>query len=81
MARQCSQPSASYHSGQLCAAETRVFVQEGIHDKFLEQLVGAVRTLKRCDHPFGDPSEGIHTPIISKAQYEVRTARLVIIWY
>jgi len=41
------------NSGQFCMASTRVFVQEGIYDAFVQALAGAAPTLKVGD-PFAE---------------------------
>lgn len=56
-----------YSSGQICSNGTRVFVQKGVHDQFLERL--AMRTRRIV---IGDPLDPITQmgPLISKAQHE-----------
>lgn len=39
------------NSGQICVAASRVYVQEGIYDKFVERLVNFTKKLK-MDHAF-----------------------------
>ena len=54
-----------YSSGQICSNGTRVFVQSGIRDAFLEKLTARLATIK-----IGDPldPETQHGPIVSPAQ-------------
>jgi len=56
-----------FNMGQCCCAGTRIFVQEGIYDKFLKAL--KERTAK---NKIGDPfSEGtFHGPQISQTQFD-----------
>ncbi|PSS37838.1 hypothetical protein PHLCEN_2v306 [Hermanssonia centrifuga] len=62
-------PGVFIHSGQVCVAGTRIFVQETIYDKFLEIFTAATsQGIKKGSSPF-DPT-GLHSPLISKAQYE-----------
>ncbi len=54
-----------YSSGQICSNGTRVFVQQGLYDAFLERLAA------RCKHVrMGDPldAETQHGPIINPDQ-------------
>ena len=56
-----------YNQGQCCCAGTRVFVQEGIYEEFLQALK------KRClEHKVGDPflEDTFQGPQISQAQYD-----------
>jgi len=56
-----------YSTGQVCSNGTRVFVQKGIHDRFLERLVERTKAIR-----IGDPldPETQMGPLISKAQHE-----------
>lgn len=56
-----------YSSGQICSNGTRVFVQKGIHDRFVERLVERTKTIR-----LGDPldPETQMGPLVSKAQHE-----------
>ncbi|MGY6708707.1 MAG: betaine-aldehyde dehydrogenase [Rhizobiaceae bacterium] len=56
-----------YSSGQICSNGTRVFVQKGVHDQFLERL--AMRTRRIV---IGDPLDPATQmgPLVSKAQHE-----------
>ena len=55
------------HNGQMCAAGTRIFVQEGIYDKFVEIFKGAAQSFKRGDG--FDPSVN-QGPLVSQTQLE-----------
>jgi acyl-CoA reductase-like NAD-dependent aldehyde dehydrogenase len=54
------------NSGQVCVAGSRLFVQRGIHDEFLEKLSAAV-----AQHRVGDPFDTATTmgPLVSEAQF------------
>lgn len=54
-----------YSSGQICSNGTRVFVQEGIREAFLDRLAERVRNVR-----MGDPLDPTinHGPIINEAQ-------------
>ena len=56
--------------GQVCTAGSRIFVQEGIYDRFLEQFTLVAKALAGA---YGDPfAAGVeHGPQVSQAQYEV----------
>ncbi|WP_457325172.1 aldehyde dehydrogenase family protein, partial [Roseateles sp. P5_E11] len=55
----------TWNSGQWCAAGTRLLVQESIHDRFVEQVVAAVRQVKVG--PEHDAGAG---PITTRLQYD-----------
>lgn len=56
-----------YSSGQVCSNGTRVFVQKGLHDRFVERLVERAKTIR-----LGDPldPETQMGPLVNKAQHE-----------
>ncbi|KAJ7699995.1 NAD-aldehyde dehydrogenase [Mycena rosella] len=56
-----------YNSGQDCTAGSRVYVQESIHDKFVEILVSKVKELV-FGNGLDDKSAG--GPVVSKTQYD-----------
>lgn len=60
----------SWNHGQACTAGSRIFVQEGIYDKFLEKFTEKTKSLK-----VGDPfTEGVYQgPQVSQIQYDVRS--------
>jgi len=55
------------HQGQVCCAGSRIFVQEGIYDAFLEAFKAATRSFKFGDG--FDPSN-THGPLVSQTQLE-----------
>ncbi|PPQ64704.1 hypothetical protein CVT24_008331 [Panaeolus cyanescens] len=56
-----------YNSGQDCTAGSRVYVQESVYEKFLEQLVAKVKA-QVISHGFDESSGG--GPVVSKGQYD-----------
>lgn len=56
-----------FNQGQDCCAGSRLFVQRGIHDKFVAKLAEAFKAHKTGD-PFDDATS--HGPQVSKEQYE-----------
>lgn len=54
-----------YSTGQVCSNSTRVFVQKGIHDRFVERLVERTKKIR-----IGDPldPETQMGPLVNKAQ-------------
>ncbi|OQU95712.1 hypothetical protein CLAIMM_01888 [Cladophialophora immunda] len=54
--------------GQICTATSRVLVQEGIYDKFVEQFKEVVKTTSKVGDPFADDT--FQGPQVTKAQYE-----------
>lgn len=58
---------AFFSTGQRCTASSRLIVQEGIHDKFVEELTKAVTALK-----VGDPLDSSTQigPVIDEAQLQ-----------
>ncbi|KAF8068673.1 aldehyde dehydrogenase [Lyophyllum atratum] len=61
----CFQP----HVGQVCIAGSRIFVQEGIHDAFLEKMTVIAKGLAGAT---GDPFEQgtKHGPLVSQTQFD-----------
>lgn len=57
------------NSGQACIAATRVFIQESIADKFVEQLKARFEQLK---HAMGNPSDPnmYFGPLVDKIQFD-----------
>ncbi len=56
---------AYYQTGQRCTASTRVIVQQGIHDQFVEKMVAAMKLLK-VDNAL---KEGTHVgPVVDADQ-------------
>ena len=59
----------SWNHGQTCCAGSRIFVQSGIYDKFLERFTEKAAQIKVGD-PFGaDTNQG---PQVSQIQFDVR---------
>ena len=56
-----------YSTGQVCSNSTRVFVQKGLHDRFVARLVERTRKI-RIGEPL-DPQTQMG-PLVSKAQHE-----------
>ncbi|KAJ6538594.1 NAD-aldehyde dehydrogenase [Mycena sp. CBHHK59/15] len=56
-----------YNSGQDCTAGSRVYVQDSIHDKFVDLLVSKVKELVFGDGLDDKTSGG---PVVSKTQYD-----------
>jgi len=56
-----------YNKGEVCAAGSRLFVEEPIHDEFVSKLTDRVKTLK-----VGDPMDKSTRmgPVVSKAQMD-----------
>ncbi|EKM54311.1 uncharacterized protein PHACADRAFT_258094 [Phanerochaete carnosa HHB-10118-sp] len=59
--------STFYNSGQGCAAGTRILVQEGIYDKFLQVFADAAESLKQGDSFKATTQQG---PLVSKTQLD-----------
>ncbi|TIO05451.1 MAG: aldehyde dehydrogenase family protein, partial [Mesorhizobium sp.] len=56
-----------YSTGQICSNGTRVFVQKGLHDRFVERLIERTKKIR-----IGDPldPETQMGPLVNKAQQE-----------
>jgi aldehyde dehydrogenase (NAD(P)+) len=57
-----------FNQGQVCTATSRVLVQEGIYDRFLEAFKAQVSKVSTIGDPFA--STTFQGPQVSKAQYE-----------
>jgi len=57
-----------YSTGQVCSNGTRVFVQTGIREKFIDRLVERTRAIKLGDPLDPDTQMG---PMISKRQFDI----------
>lgn len=55
-----------YSAGQICSNGTRVFVQRGLHDRFVERLVARAKTIRLGDPLDPDTQMG---PLVSGAQH------------
>lgn len=53
----------------MCVANSRIFVQEGIYDKFVAGLTAAAGALKQGDGFSASVGQG---PLVSQAQLDVR---------
>ena len=60
------------NNGQVCAAGSRLYIQEGIYDTFVQALSGACTTLKAGDQ---FDATNFNGPLVSQAQLEVRRHR------
>jgi acyl-CoA reductase-like NAD-dependent aldehyde dehydrogenase len=58
----------SWNHGQTCCAGSRIYVQSGIYDKFLQELTAKVLKLKVGDPFAPDSYQG---PQISQMQFDV----------
>lgn len=58
----------SFHSGQMCTASSRIFVQEGIYNAFMDRYKAAANHGKRGDIFDLDTTRG---PVVSEIQYNV----------
>ena len=56
---------AFYQTGQRCTASSRLVVQKGIHDAFVDKVVATMKTLK-VDHALKDGT--IIGPVVDEAQ-------------
>ncbi|EIW74570.1 aldehyde dehydrogenase [Coniophora puteana RWD-64-598 SS2] len=56
-----------WSAGQVCCSGSRIFVQDGIYDKFLEKLTEKVKAINAGD-PFGDTIW--HGPQVSEGHYK-----------
>ena len=56
-----------YSTGQVCSNGTRVFVQDGLHDRFVDRLVERTKKIR-----LGDPldSETQMGPLVNRSQHE-----------
>lgn len=53
-----------YHSGQMCTAASRIFVQEGIYDRFIKAFATAAQSIKQGDNFDPESQQG---PMTSEA--------------
>ncbi|KAK3702428.1 mitochondrial aldehyde dehydrogenase [Vermiconidia calcicola] len=54
--------------GQICTATSRILVQDGIYDKFIEAFKKQVQEVSKVGDPFSDDT--FQGPQVTKAQYE-----------
>jgi aldehyde dehydrogenase (NAD+) len=64
----------SFNHGQNCSAGSRIFVQESIYEKFLDQFTEKARAIKVGDPFSRDTYQG---PQVSTTQFEVRASTLI----
>jgi betaine-aldehyde dehydrogenase len=64
-----------YSTGQVCSNGTRVFVQKGLHDHFVERLVERTKTIR-----IGDPldPETQMGPLVNKSQHDKVTDYIAV---
>lgn len=55
----------SFHSGQACVAGSRIFVQEGIYDKFTKAFTAIAESFKPGS---GFDDDGSQDPLVSEVQ-------------
>lgn len=56
------------NQGQICTATSRIFVQDSIYDKFIDQFKAQIKTASVIGDPF--KAETFQGPQVTKAQYE-----------
>ncbi|KAF1816868.1 retinal dehydrogenase 2 [Eremomyces bilateralis CBS 781.70] len=54
--------------GQICTATSRVLVQEGVYEKFVETFKAQVKTTSKVGDPFADDT--FQGPQVTRAQYD-----------
>lgn len=54
--------------GQICTATSRILVQEGIYERFVEQFKGQVSSVSKVGNPFSEAT--FQGPQVTRAQYE-----------
>lgn len=54
--------------GQICTATSRILVQEGIHDQFVERFAEQVRKISKIGDPFKEDT--FQGPQVSRTQYD-----------
>jgi betaine-aldehyde dehydrogenase len=64
-----------YSTGQVCSNGTRVFVQKGIHDRFLDRLTERTKNIRIGDPLDPDTQMG---PLINKSQHDKVTGYIEI---
>lgn len=64
----------SFHSGQMCTASSRIFVQAGVYDEFLKEYKRVSQIGQRGDAFDADTTRG---PVVSEVQFKVRLSCLV----
>ncbi|PWK75791.1 betaine-aldehyde dehydrogenase [Aminobacter sp. AP02] len=64
-----------YSTGQVCSNGTRVFVQKGLHDRFVERLVERTKTIRIGDPLDPDTQMG---PLVNKSQHDKVTDYIAV---
>ncbi|MCB1383847.1 MAG: betaine-aldehyde dehydrogenase [Notoacmeibacter sp.] len=64
-----------YSTGQICSNGTRVFVQEKLHDRFVERLIARTKAIRIGDPLDPDTHLG---PLVSRAQHDKVSAYVAI---
>ena len=64
-----------YSTGQVCSNGTRVFVQKGLHDRFVERLVERTKTIRIGDPLDPDTQMG---PLVNKTQHDKVTDYIAV---
>jgi len=57
-----------YNQGQVCTANSRILVQEGIYDKFVEEFKDQVKNVSVVGDPFADST--FQGPQVTKTQFD-----------
>jgi len=63
----CSHMGVFLNQGQVCSSSSRIFVQDTIYDKFVEEAVKMAKSIKIG--PFTDP-EATHGPLVDDIQFK-----------
>ncbi len=72
LAVDCLVRSRFQNSGQVCTSAERIFVQDAVHDKFLERYVTAVKKLS-----LGDPTTAVDMGPLSNRQQFIKVSEIV----
>lgn len=65
----------SHHSGQMCSASSRIFVQSGIYDAFVSGMTQAAQSAKGGSSFDPTTTSG---PVVSQLQFDVGVE--IIVW-
>lgn len=57
-----------FNQGEVCTATTRIYVEESIHDQFVEEFIKYTKSTSTVGHPFDEAT--FQGPQVSQAQYE-----------
>ena len=64
-----------FNHGQTCCAGTRVFVHEGVYDKFIQKFTETLKAINVGDPFHPDTFQG---PQVSQTQYNVQSPSLTL---